>query len=116
MHRGPRNLRITADGVGLTQFAGVALIEQFFQQVGLRSALARHIRFSQRNHRYSTSESLEALLYPLVLGLGRIETTEPLRHNGVFQYLAALPGYPDASTLRRFLKRFARRGRNSLVK
>jgi hypothetical protein len=109
-------LRITADGVGLTQFAGVALIEQFFQQVGLRSALARHIRFSQRNHRYSTSESLEALLYPLVLGLGRIETTEPLRHNGVFQYLAALPGYPDASTLRRFLKRFARRGRNSLVK
>ena len=51
-----------------------------------------------------------------VLGLGRIETTEPLRHNGVFHYLAGLPGYPDATTLRRFLDRFARRGRNSLVK
>jgi len=42
------------------------------------------------------------LLYPLVLGLGRIETTEPLRSNSVFHYLAGLPGYPDATTLRRF--------------
>jgi len=116
MPRGPRNLRIANDGVGLTQFGGVALIEQFFQRIGLQGALADHIRFVQRNQRYSISESLEALLYPLILGLGRIETTEPLRHNGVFHYLAGLPSYPDATTLRRFLDRFARRGRNALVK
>jgi hypothetical protein len=116
MRRGPRNLRVSADGVGLTQFGGVALIEQFFQRIHLQGALWRHVRFAQRNNRYSISESLEALLYPLILGLGRIETTEPLRHNGVFHYLAGLPGYPDATTLRRFLDRFARRGRNSLVK
>ena len=116
MHRGPQNLQITGDGVGLTQFAGVSLIEHFFQRIGLRGALADHIRFAQRNNRYSISESLEALLYPLVLGLGRIETTEPLRHNGVFHYLAGLPGYPEATSLRRFLDRFAQRGRNSLVK
>jgi Transposase DDE domain group 1 len=116
MHRGPQNLRIAADAIGLTQFGGVALIEHFFQRIGLRGALADHIRFAQRNNRYSVSESLEALLYPLVLGLGRIEMTEPLRHNGVFHYLAGLPGDPDATTLRRFLDRFARRGRNSLIK
>jgi hypothetical protein len=116
MQRGPQNLCITTDGVGLTQFAGVSLIEQFFQRLGLRLALARNIRFAQRNNWYSVSESLEALLYPRVLGLGRIETTEPLRHNGVFHYLAGLPGYPAATTLRRFLDRFAQRGRNSLVK
>ena len=116
MPRGPRNLRIANDGVGLTQFGGVTLIEQFFQRIGLQGALADHIRFVQRNQRYSISESLEALLYPLILGLGRIETTEPLRHNGVFHYLAGLPSYPDATTLRRFLDRFARRGRNALVK
>jgi hypothetical protein len=116
MRRGPRNLQIAADGIGLTQFGGVALIEQFFQRLGLRGALARHIRFVQRNNRYSISESLEALLYPLVLGLGRIETTEPLRHNGVFQYLAGLPGYPAATSLRRFLERFARSGRNAFLK
>jgi hypothetical protein len=116
MARGPRNLRVAADGVGLTQFGGVALIEKFFQRIHLQGALWRHIRFAQRNNRYSISESLEALLYPLVLGLGRIETTEPLRSNSVFHYLAGLPGYPDATTLRRFLERFAHGGRNSLVK
>jgi len=89
MARGPRNLRVAADGVGLTQFGGVALIEQFFQRIHLQGALWRHVRFAQRNNRYSISESLKALLYPLVLGLGRIETTEPLRYNGVFHYLAA---------------------------
>jgi hypothetical protein len=116
MRRGPRNLRVAADGVGLTQFGGVALIGEFFQRIHLQGALWRHVRFAQRNNRYSISESLEALLYPLISGLGRIETTEPLRYNGVFHYLAGLPGYPNASTLRRFLDRFARRGRNSFLK
>src|SRR5713226_7127172 len=116
MRRGPRNLRVAADGVGLTQFGGVALIEQFFQRIHLPGALWRHVRFAQRNNRYSISESLQALIYPLILGLGRIESTEPLRSNGVFHYLAGLPGYPEATSLRRFLERFARAGRKPLVK
>jgi DDE family transposase len=94
----------------------VALIEQFFQRIHLQGALWRHIRSAQRNNRYSVSESLKALLYPLVLGLGRFETTEPLRYNGVFHCLAGLPDYPAATTLRRFLDRFATRGRNSFLK
>ncbi len=116
MARGPRKLRVAFDGVGLTQFGGVALIEQFFQRIGLQGSLSQHIRFAQRNNRYSISESLEALLYPLILGLGRIETTEPLRHNGVFHYLAGLPGYPDATSLRRFLQRLGGMGRHSLLR
>jgi len=115
MPRGPRNLRVVADGVGLTQFGGVALIAHFFRRLRLQGALSRHIRFAQRNNRYSISESLEALLYPLILGLGRIETTEPLRYNGVFHYLAGLPGYPEPTSLRRFLERFARWGRNAFL-
>ena len=115
MGRGPRNLRVAADGVGLTQFGGVALIEQFFQRIHLQGALWRYVRFAQRNNRYSISECLKALLYPLVLGLGRIETTEPLPYNGVFHYLAGLPGYPEASSLRRFLGRLARSGRHALL-
>jgi hypothetical protein len=116
MNRGPRNLRVAFNGVGLTQFGGVTLIEQFFQRLRLHRALARHIRFVQRNNRYSISESLQAFLYPLILGLGRIETTEPLRHNGVFHYWAGLPGYPEATSLRRFLERFARAGQNAFLK
>jgi hypothetical protein len=61
----------------------------------------------QRNHRYSVGEMLLALLYPMILGLERLETTQLLRQNGVFQYLTGLPSYPDATTLRRFLLRAA---------
>src|SRR5262249_7377852 len=43
---------------------------------------------------------------------GFVLAAHPLRSNGVFHYLAGLPGYPQASSLRRFLERFARSGRN----
>jgi len=48
-----------------------------------------------------------ALIYPISLGLGRIETSHLLKHNGVFQYLTGLPTYPNPTTLRRFLLRMA---------
>jgi hypothetical protein len=112
---GPKNLRISADARGLTQFGGVALLHRYFQRLGLQRQLCRYVQFPQRNNQYSVSEIIEALLYPLILGLGRIETTEPLRHNGVFQYLAGLPGYPEATTLRRFLQRFGLKGRTKFV-
>jgi len=44
-----------------------------------------------------------ALVYPLVLGLDRIETASLLRSNGTFQYLIGLPNFPDLQTCRRFL-------------
>jgi hypothetical protein len=115
MPRGPRNLRISCDGTGLTQFGGVALLHAFFRRLGIRRQLQHAVRFRQRNNEYSISECIESLLYPLVLGLGRVETTEPLRRNGVFQYLAGLPHYPEATTLRRFLLRLAALGRDKLV-
>ncbi len=115
MPRGPKSLHISIDGTGLTAFGGVALLHAFFQRLGLRGELQRWIRFAQRNNDYSISETIEALLYPLILGLGRVETTEPLRRNGTFQYLAGLPYYPAATTLRRFLERFGKVGRDKFV-
>jgi hypothetical protein len=46
---------------------------------------------------------LLALIYPIVLGLDRLETASVLRTNGTFQYLTGLPSYPDPQSLRRFL-------------
>jgi hypothetical protein len=69
--------------------------------------LNRHLTFSQRNNRYNIAEEVLALLYPIILGLGRIETFHLLKHNGVFQYLTGLPAYPNPTTLRRFLLRMA---------
>jgi hypothetical protein len=43
------------------------------------------------------------LVYPIVLGLDRLETAALLQANGTFQYLTGLPSYPDPQTLRRFL-------------
>ena len=69
----------------------------------MRRFLAREVPYPRRNHRYSVSQMLLALVYPILLGLDRIETASFLRSNGTFQYLTGLPGFPDPQTLRRFL-------------
>jgi hypothetical protein len=44
-----------------------------------------------------------ALVYPLILGLNRMETASLLRSHGTFQYLTGLSSFPDPQMLRRFL-------------
>ncbi len=110
MRLGPKNLRVAFTATGLTHFGGLLLVQRFLQRLGLRAAFGQAIRFPRRNERYRIGEMLLALLYPLLLGLGRIETTEPLRRNGVVQYLVGLQGYPEATPLRRFLRRFGEAG------
>lgn len=41
-----------------------------------------------RNNRYSVAEELLALLYPIMLGLGRIETSHIVKHNGIWSFLS----------------------------
>jgi hypothetical protein len=113
---GAREVKISFAGQSLTHFGGLFLLHRFVQRLGLRSLLADRVRFEQRNNRYAISESLLAWLYPMVLGLGRIETTRVLQYNGVFQYLTGLPTYPDPQTLRRFLVRFAEAGLESFLR
>jgi hypothetical protein len=108
--RGLRRLRVAFTGDHLTRFGGAFLLHLFFQRLRLRQRLTDEVRFPQRNNTYSSAEMLLALLYPIILGLERIETTELLQHNGVFQTLTGLPTYPDPTSLRRFLRRFAVRG------
>src|SRR3990172_5996936 len=107
MPRGPRKLAIRFGAATLTHYGGVYLLHRFLSRIGFKHSTAQHLHLSQRNNRYSPGEMLLALLYPMVLGLERIETTQLLRQNGVFQYLTGLPSYPEATTLRRFLLRVA---------
>lgn len=107
MKRSPKNLQVIFSGERLTHFGGIYLLQKFFQKIDLRSLLSQYMRFLQRNNQYSISEEMLALIYPIALGLGRIETTHLLKHNGVFQYLTGLPSYPNPTTLRRFLLRMA---------
>jgi hypothetical protein len=103
MRHSPRNLRIACDHQGLTHFGGVCFFHEFLQVLHFRHFLAQNLTYPRRNRRYSLSQILLALVYPLVLGLDRIETASFLRSNGTFQYLTGLPNFPDPQTLRRFL-------------
>jgi len=107
MPRGPRKLSVEFGARNLTHYGGVYLLHRFLSKVGFKSAVANKLHFAQRNNRYSVGEMLLAILYPMILGLERLETTQLLRQNGVFQYLTGLPSYPDATSLRRFLLRAA---------
>jgi hypothetical protein len=103
VRRSPRNLQIACDHRGLTHFGGVYFFHEFLQVLQLRHFLSRNLRYPRRNSRYSLSQMILALVYPLVLGLDRLETASFLRSNGTFQYLTGLPNFPDPQTLRRFL-------------
>lgn len=110
MRQGARNVRINFTASSLTHFGGVYLLHQFLQQIQFRSFLARTIQFPQRNHRYTISELVIAHLYPMILGLEKIEVSALLKTNGTFQYLTGLPDFPHPTTLRRFLVRGAAGG------
>ncbi len=107
MPYGPQKIILSYNAKNLTHFGGAYLLHLFFKRLRLRRLMHRAINFRQRNNHYSVAEAMLALIYPISLGFGRIETTHLLQHNGVFQYLTGLPTYPDPQTLRRFLLRMA---------
>lgn len=103
MRHSPRNLRLACDHRGLTHFGGIYFFREFLRVLQFRNFLSQHLTYPRHNHRYSLSQMILALVYPLVLGLDRLETASFLRFNGTFQYLTGLPSFPDPQTLRRFL-------------
>jgi len=103
IRRSPRNLRIACDHRGLTHFGGVYFFHEFLQVLQIRRFLTKNLDYPRRNQRYSLAQMILALVYPLVLGLDRLETASFLRSNGTFQYLTGLQSFPDPQTLRRFL-------------
>lgn len=107
MRSGTRNLRTKFSAAALTHFGGIHLLHEFLQQLRFRSYLHQHIKFAQRNNRYTLSEMLLALMYPMILGLEKIEVSALLQTNGVFQHITGLPSFPNPTTFRRFLVRAA---------
>jgi hypothetical protein len=103
VRRSPRNLKIACNHRGLTHYGGVCLFHEFLQVLQFREFASWHLRYPRRNQDYSLPQMLVALIYPIILGLDRLETASFLRTNGTFQYLTGLPNYPDPQSLRRFL-------------
>jgi DDE family transposase len=103
MRRSPRNVKIAFSHTGLTHYGGILFLSEFSPMLQLRPFLTRHLRYPRRNHDYELSQMILSLVYPIILGLDRLETTSLLRSNGTFQYLTGLPTYPSPQSLRRFL-------------
>ena len=101
--RSPRNLRIACDHRGLTHFGGVYFFHEFLQVLQIRRFLTQNLDYPRRNQRYSLAQMILALVYPLVLGLDRLETASFLRSNGTFQYLTGLAKLPRSSDSAPFL-------------
>src|ERR1700676_4954310 len=103
MRRSPRNVEISFSHASLTHFGGILFFNEFTRVLQLRRFLTRHLLYPRRNQRYTLSQMILALVYPVILGLDRLETASFLRSNGTFQYLTGLQSFPDPQTLRRFL-------------
>ena len=76
MRSGARNIRAAFTSSRLTHFGGVYLFHRFLQQLQLRTYLSMSIPYPQRNNRYTLSEIILALIYPMILGLEKIEVSE----------------------------------------
>jgi hypothetical protein len=77
MPKGLRNLAITFEEPHLTHFAGMVLIHAFCQRLGLRRLLQQTLRPAPRYREYHPAELVLALLYAIIVGLDRINSTCP---------------------------------------
>lgn len=101
--KGAKNVNVTFTAGQLTHFGGVYLLHSFLQKLQLRTFLSQYLRINERNNHFTINERLLAFIYPMILGLNKVELTKLLGINGVFQYLTGLPRFPNPTTLRRFL-------------
>lgn len=86
----PRNIKIACDHAGLTHYGGVYFFHEFLRVLQIRNFLATHLTYPRRNSRYHLSQMILALMYPIVLGLDRLEAASFL----TFQRYLPIPERP----------------------
>lgn len=107
MPKGPRKFHFSFERTGLTRFGGLCLFQAFCKSLGLRHFLQLYVRWPKYSGRdYSPADLFLAHLMAVVAGIGRIESTQSLVHNGLIPPLLGLPNFPHRDTLRTFLWRF----------
>ena len=115
MPRGLRKFKFLFEKTGLTRWGGLSLFAQFCKSLGLRYFLQHHVRWPPYHHRnYHPADIFLAHIFAIVAGIGRIENTQSLIHNGLIPPILGLPEFPHRDTLRTFLWRFNRKNLTSL--
>ena len=107
MPKGPRTFHFSVEATGLTRFGGLVLLRQFCNTLGLRYFLQHGVRWPRyATRKYQPVDLFLAHLFAIVAGIGRIENTQALLHNGLIPPILGLPEFPHRDTLRTFLWRF----------
>lgn len=105
MTKGIKKLQISFGEQHITRFGGMYLIHKFCQKMKLKWYLQKYVRVRQHHENYQVSELILIILYSIIVGILRIDTTRPLQYNGVFQDMLGLKRVPDPTSIRRFLHR-----------
>lgn len=106
MPKGPRIFRFSFTKSGLTRYAGLMLFHQFCKSIGLRHFLQRHVRWPDYHFRnYHPADIFLTHLFSIVVGIGRVENTQSLYHNGLIPPLLGFTDFPHRDTVREFLRR-----------
>lgn len=115
MPKGPRKFLFSFEKTGLTRFGGLSLFQSFCKHLALRHFLQLSVRWPEYDHRdYHPADLFLAHVFSIVAGIGRVENTQCLIHNGLIPPLLGLNDFPHRDTLRAFLLRFGPRPLRSL--
>jgi hypothetical protein len=115
MPRGLRKFHFIFGKTGLTRWGGLSLFAQFCKSLGLRYFLQHYVHWPSYHHRsYHPCDLFLSHIFAIVAGIGRIENTQSLIHNGLIPPILGLPEFPHRDTLRTFLWRFSSQNLQSL--
>ena len=115
MPKGPRKFHFAFEKSGLTRFGGLSLFQAFCHAFAIRHFLQLSVRWPDYDYRdYHPADLFLAHVFCIVAGIGRIENTQCLIHNGLIPPLLGLAEFPHRDTLRSFLLRFGARELRSL--
>jgi hypothetical protein len=115
MPKGPRKFQFLFDAAGLTRYGGLLLFQQFCKSLGLKRFLQTYLSWPNYAYRsYHPADLFLTHVFAVVAGIGRVENTQSLIHNGLIPPLLGLRNFPHRDTLRTILWRFDAKGLQSL--
>ena len=116
MPRGLRKFHFAFEKSGLTRFGGLSLFQAFCRAFAIRHFLQLTVRWPAYDYRdFHPADLFLAHVFSIVAGLGRVENTQCLVHNGLIPPLLGLNDFPHRDTLRTFLLRFDAEALRSLT-
>src|SRR5437667_11914132 len=99
MPKGPRKFYFTFEKSGLTRCGGLSLSQVFCRRLQIRRFLQVLVHWPDYDYRgYHPADLFLAPVFSIVAGLGRIENTPSLIHNGLAQPLLGSYDFPNSDT------------------